>query len=185
MINGLFLFDGLLLATETSEHSGFGLNTDIFQTNLINIIIILVILINFGRGFLGKLLSERLKVIETAIADAESRKQKAQALLAEQEVKLAAVQAECDRLKAKAEEDAQAAGETILATIAADIDRLKLAAQRELASEQEQVILQLRQQVVQKSLAQVKGYFDQGLSESAQTELVDRSISLLATGGAK
>lgn len=193
MINTLFLSTGFLLGAETittpisevAEHSGFGISSDIFQTNLINIVIILAILVYVGRGFLGKILSQRLESIETAIRDAEDRKVKAQAQLADKQKKLAEVQAECDRLRLQAEADAKTASETILATIAADIERLKTSATQELATEQERVITQLRQQVVQKSLAQVKAYFDRGLSETTQQELVDRSISLVVSGEAK
>lgn len=185
MINNLFLSSGFLLATEAAEHSGFGLNTDIFQTNLINILIILSLLIYAGQGFLGKILSQRLNDIESAIKDAETRRLKAAEQLADRQKKLTEVQAECDRLRTQAQTDAKAAGAAILATIAVDIERLKATAGQDLATEQERVIMQLRQQVVQKSLVQVKAYFDQGLSEATQQELVDRSISLLVSGGAK
>lgn len=180
MINNLFLF-----AIEASEHSDFGINTDIFQTNLINIVIILAILIYAGRGFLGKILSQRLESIESAIKDADNRKLKAAAQLVDKQQKLAEVQAECDRLRLQADADAQKAREVILSTIAADIERLKESASQDLETEQERVIMQLRQQVVQKALSQVNTYFDQGLSESTQQELVDRSINLLVSGGTK
>ncbi len=185
MNNNLLLFSNFLVATETPEHSGFGISSDIFGTNLINILIILALLIYIGRGFLGKILAQRLKNIETAIKDAETRKLKAADELADRQTKLTEVQAECDRLRTKAEADAKAASEVILATIAVDIERLKATAGQDLATEQERAIMQLRQQVVQKSLVQVKAYFDQGLSEATQQELADRSISLLVSGGAK
>ena len=180
MINNLFLF-----AIEATEHSGFGINTDVFQTNLINIVIILAVLIYAGRGFLGKILSQRLEGIESAIKDADNRQQKAAAQLLDKQQKLAEVQAECDRLRLQADADAQKAREVILSTIAADIERLKESASQDLETEQERVIMQLRQQVVQKALSQVNTYFDQGLSESTQQELVDRSINLLVSGGAR
>jgi len=188
MINHVFLFTKFAaeIASEVSgelanesERSGFGISSDIFQTNLINILIILALLIYVGRGFLGKILSQRLESIETAIKDAETRKLKAAAELTDKQKKLAEVQVECDRLKLQAQADAKTAGDVILETIAADIERLKVSAAQELATEQERVIMQLRQQVVQKSLVLVKAYFDRGLSDSTQQELVDRSIGLL------
>ena len=187
MINDVFLFTfAAEIAGEfsgelavASEHKGFGISSDIFQTNLINILIILALLIYVGRGFLGNILSQRLESIETAIKDAETRKLKAAAELADRQKKLAEVQVECDRLRLKAQTDAKTAGDAILATIASDIERLKVSAAQELATEQERVIMQLRQQVVQKSLVQVKAYFDRGLSDSTQQKLVDRSIGLL------
>ncbi len=177
MITNLILF--------AAEDSGFGLNSNILETNLINILIILAALVYFGKGFIGKILSQRLENIETAIKDAESRKLLAVEQLADSQQKLTKIQAECDRLKIQAEVDAKTASNAILATIAGDIERLKVSAAQELSTEQEQVIKQLRHQVVQKSLLQVKAYFDRGLSDSTQQVLVDRSISLLVSGGTK
>jgi F-type H+-transporting ATPase subunit b len=161
------------------ESKGFGLNPDILQTNLINIVIILVVMVYFGRGIVGKILRQRLSAIETAIKDAESRKANALEQLSVQQQKLAQTQAECDRLLSKANQDAQVAKAAILSTVAEDIARLKAAAQREISTEQERAIAQVREQVVAKSLAQVNEYFNRGLSDHVQTQLVDRSLDLL------
>jgi F-type H+-transporting ATPase subunit b len=41
--------------------------------------------------------------------------------------------------------------------------------------------VQLRQQVAEKALESVQSYFDRGLSEDTQIELIDRSIALLSS----
>jgi F-type H+-transporting ATPase subunit b len=174
MSTGLFL-----LASEAGEASGFGINFDIFGTNLINILILLGLVVYAGRGFVDKILSQRLEVIETAINDAEKRKREAVEQLADQQEKLAQARSECDRIKSAAQADAKAASEAILATVAADIERLREASAREIATEQERAIVQLRQQVAEKALAGVRAHFDRGLSDSVQQQLVNRSIELL------
>lgn len=171
---GLFL-----LASEAGEASGFGINGDIFGTNLINILILLGGVVYAGRGFLDKILSQRLEIIETAIADAEKRKREAVEQLADQQENLAQARSECDRIRTAAASDAKAASEAILSTVAADIERLRESSVQEIAREQERVIVQLRQQVAEKALAGVKAHFDRGLSDSAQQQLVNRSIELL------
>jgi F-type H+-transporting ATPase subunit b len=62
----------LLLATEASGEGGFGLNFDILETNLINLVIIIAVLFYFGRGFVGKILTERRSAIQEAIQEAEN-----------------------------------------------------------------------------------------------------------------
>jgi F-type H+-transporting ATPase subunit b len=84
-------------------------------------------------------------------------------------------------LRKQAETDAKSAADLILATVDADIARLRESADQEIATEQERVIVQLRQQVADKALANVQAYFDRGLSESTQIELIDRSIALLSS----
>ena len=72
-----------LLANE-----GIGLNTDILETGLINILALLGILIYTGRDFLGSLLEERRTTIVNGVQDAEDRLSEAQKRLAEAQKQL-------------------------------------------------------------------------------------------------
>ena len=69
--------------TLLAEHEGIGLNTDILETGLINIIALLAILIYTGRDFLGSLLEERRTTIVKGVQDAEDRLNEAQKRLSE------------------------------------------------------------------------------------------------------
>ncbi|AFY70564.1 ATP synthase subunit b [Thalassoporum mexicanum PCC 7367] len=169
-----------LLASEAGEAEGFGINTNIFETNIINIVIILAFLIYAGRGFIGNILSSRLQTIESAINDAEKRKKESIEKLSDQQEKLAQAQAERDRILAQAQSDAKAAREAILKDIDAEIAKLQAAGEQEIGSEQERIISQLRQQVVDKAIADASAYFERGLSEHVQQQLVDRSIDLIS-----
>ena len=72
-----------LLATESIR-----LNTDILETGLINILVLLAILIYTGRDFLGSLLEERRTTIVKGVQDAEDRLNEAQKRLAEAQKQL-------------------------------------------------------------------------------------------------
>jgi len=69
--------------TLLAEHQGIGLNTDILETGLLNIIALLGILIFTGRDFLGSLLEERKTTIVKSVQDAEDRLNEAQKRLNE------------------------------------------------------------------------------------------------------
>jgi F-type H+-transporting ATPase subunit b len=88
-----------------------GFNFNILDTNLINLAIIIVVLIYFGRKIVGKTLSERRERIETAIQSAERRQNEAETALSEQQKKLAQAQAEAERIRKSAEENANVARE--------------------------------------------------------------------------
>ncbi|MGB3263695.1 MAG: F0F1 ATP synthase subunit B [Microcoleus sp.] len=169
----------LLLATEASAEGGFGLNFDILETNLINLIIVIGVLFYFGRGFLGKILTERRNAIEEAIKEAETRQKDAAAALAEQQQKLTQAQAEAERIRAAAQENAIAAKEVILAQAAQDVERMKATAGQELDAEREKAVAQLRARVAAMALERVEGQLKNSLDESAQHQLIDRSIALL------
>ena len=72
-----------LLANE-----GIGLNTDIRETGLINILVLLAILIYTGRDFLGSLLEERRTTIVKGVQDAEDRLNESQKRLIEAQKQL-------------------------------------------------------------------------------------------------
>ena len=56
--------------TLLAEHEGIGLNTDILETGLLNIIALVGILVYTGRDFLGSLLEERKStIVNTAIIE--------------------------------------------------------------------------------------------------------------------
>ncbi|MBD2462124.1 F0F1 ATP synthase subunit B [Oscillatoria sp. FACHB-1407] len=169
--------------SEAAEGGGFGINSDILETNLINLLIIIGVLIYFGRGFLGKTLGDRRAKIEAAIEDAEKRKKEAAAALADQQQKLAQAQAEANRIRAAAEESAKAARASILAQAEQDIERMRATAAQDLTSQQERVIRELRQRVVALAMQQVEQRLQSGLNPEAQQQLIDRSIAML--GGAQ
>ena len=78
----------LLLATE-----GFGLNTDIFDTNIINLIIVIAVLVWFLKGFLGGILERRRESILADLKDAEERLVIASKALEEGRLELSQAQA--------------------------------------------------------------------------------------------
>lgn len=169
----------LLLATEATHEGGFGLNTNILETNLINLAILVGVLVYFGRGFLGKILSERRSTIEEAIKEAEQRQKQAEAALAQQQQKLAQAQTEASRILAEAEQRAQSVRESILAKAATDVERMKANATQELDSERERVIAELRSQIATQAIERAEAQLRQQLDDTVQERLIDRSLTLL------
>jgi F-type H+-transporting ATPase subunit b len=168
---------------EMAEATGkVGLNFNILDTNLINLVIIITVLLYFGRKLVGKTLSDRRERIETAIRSAEQRRKDAAAALAEQQQNLARAQAEAQKIRATAEENAKIAREAILAAAAQDIERMRESADREVNTERDRVIAQLRQQVVAMALEKVESQLRSGIADPAQQQLIDRSIALLGGG---
>lgn len=69
--------------TLLAEHEGIGLNLDILETGLLNILALVAILVYTGRDFLGSVLEERKTTIVKGVQDAEDRLNEAQNRLAE------------------------------------------------------------------------------------------------------
>nr|WKT06293.1 CF0 subunit I of ATP synthase [Interfilum sp. SAG 2147] len=56
-----------------SPGSSWGINGDPFETNLLNLGVVIAILAYFGSGLLNSLLSERKQAIEASLKDADNR----------------------------------------------------------------------------------------------------------------
>jgi len=85
--------------TLLAEHEGIGLNLDILETGLLNILALLAILVYTGRDFLGSLLEERKTTIVKGVQDAEDRLNEAQSRLAEAKKQLEQANIVIDEIK--------------------------------------------------------------------------------------
>jgi F-type H+-transporting ATPase subunit b len=69
--------------TLIAENKGISLNSDILETGVINIALLVGILVYTGKDFLGSLLEERKTIIVKSVQDAEDRLNEAQNRLSE------------------------------------------------------------------------------------------------------
>jgi F-type H+-transporting ATPase subunit b len=184
MIMGMFYWLAVESSAELSESAeahGFGINTDIFEANLINLAIVIGVVVYFGKGLLGKVLSERRAAIESDIKESEERKKAAAQQQSEQERKLAQAEAEAQQILTQAQSSAQSVTEQILAQAVSEIQRLEESASQDTSTSQDRAIAELRQRVVELSLKKVEQDLQAQLAsnEDAQRKLIDRSIALL------
>jgi len=74
--------------TLVAEHKDIGLNLNILETGLINILALVAVLVYTGRDFLGSLLEERKTAIVQAVQNAEDRLNEANLRLSEAQKQL-------------------------------------------------------------------------------------------------
>jgi F-type H+-transporting ATPase subunit b len=170
----------LFLAEAHSEvESGFGLNLDIFETNLINLTLLVGILVYFGKPVLSKILTERRSKIAEQIQAVEQKKKQAEVTLANEQKKLEEAKVTAAKIRSEATTNAEKARETILAQGEKEVQRLKEVAGKDLSSEQEKAIAQLRERVVALALENAKSQMENMLNDDVQRKLIDSSIAKL------
>jgi len=134
--------------TLLAEHEGIGLNTDILETGLINILALLAILIYTGRDFLGSLLEERRTTIVKGVQDAEDRLNEAQNRLAEAKKQLEQANIVIGEIK----NETIATKKVLLESDAFQAKKdLKIRFERALAtfrSKERQIFLEIKQQII-------------------------------------
>jgi F-type H+-transporting ATPase subunit b len=166
-------------ASEVAHEGGFGLNLDFWETNVINLVILLGLLFFFGRKVLGNILGERRSKIAEAIALADAQQKKTASALALQQQKLAEAKIEAEKILKTAQERAKVVQTEIAAQSVEDIERMQATAAKDLSNEQERVTAELKQRLVGLAIADVESRLKSGLDDSAQKELLDRNLAQL------
>jgi F-type H+-transporting ATPase subunit b len=168
-----------LAETHSEAEGGFGLNLDIFETNLINLTLLVGILVYFGKPVLSKILTERRSKIAEQIQAVEQKKKQAEVTLANEQKKLEEAKETAAKIRSEATTNAQKARETILAQGEKEVQRLREVAGKDLSSEQEKAIAQLRERVVALALERARSQMENVLNDDVQRKLIDSSIAKL------
>jgi len=166
--------------TLLAEHEGIGLNTDILETGLINILALLAILIYTGRDFLGSALEERKTTIVKGVQDAEDRLNEAQKRLNEAEKQLNQANLVISEIK----NETIATKKVLLDSDASQAKKdLTTRFERALAtfrSKERQIFLEIKQQIVslvlQRTVSRVQETFK---SKERAAALINETINKL------
>jgi len=158
---------------------GFGLNTNILDTNLINLVIVIAVLVWFLRGFLGGILERRRTAILAELQDAETRLSQASAALAQAQQDLAAAQLKAEQIRADGKARAAAIrADSELRTIE-EMARVKQEAVADLNAEAARVTDLLRREAARQAIEKALKVLPGKLDSEAQLRLLDTSIANL------
>lgn len=162
-----------------SHGGGFGLNLNPFETNIINLAIVIAGLVYFLRGFLGGILERRRSAILSDLKDAEDRLSTATVAVAKAQQELTEAQAKADRILTDGRSRAQAIRLDNEKRTVEEMARLKQDSASDLQSEASRVSDQLRREAarlaIEKALASLPGR----LNAKTQARLIDQSIQSL------
>lgn len=162
-----------------ASHGSFGLNFNLFETNIINLAIVIAGLVWFLRGFLGGILERRRSAILSDLRDAEERLTSATTALAEVQSGLADAQKKAEQIRADGKARADAIRLESEQRTIEEIARMKQAASSDLANEASRVSDQLRRDTALKAIEKALAALPGKLDESAQAKLIDQSIQSL------
>jgi F-type H+-transporting ATPase subunit b len=134
--------------TLLAETEGIGLNLDILETGVLNILALVAILIYTGRDFLGSLLEERKTIIVKGVQDAEDRVNEAERRLSEAQKQLNQANVVIGKIK----QETIATKKVLLQSEAFQAKKdLKVRFERALAtfrSKERQIFLEIKQQII-------------------------------------
>jgi F-type H+-transporting ATPase subunit b len=169
----------VLLPTLLARHGGFGLNLNPFETNIINLAIVIFGLWKFLPGFLGSILERRRNAILSDLEDAEQRLVSATSALAQAQQDLAAAQQKADQIRADGQARAEALRQESEKRTIEELARLKQGAIADLSAEAARVTDQLRREAANRAIAKALSTLPGKLDAEAQARLIDQSITTL------
>ena len=161
-----------LLATE-----GFGLNLNLFETNVLNWAVVVFGLYKFLPGFLGKMLKKRREGILLELKDAEDRLLKATQALEKAKTDLSLAEEKASQIKADSLKRSESIRMESEKKAIEEMARIKQSAISDESSEASRAISQLRKEAVEIAIKKALDSLPNRLDQTAQENLVTQSIN--------
>jgi len=148
----------------------------IFETNVINIIILLGGLIYILSRALSDNLTERQQTILGAIQESEERLNEASKRLYESQVQLAQAQIVIDSIQIEAETAAKQVKNALLTDGKIEIERLTASAKSQISTIEVKVRKQISEYVAALALKRITSQLESKLTFPLQQQIIDRNI---------
>ena len=161
----------LLIATE-----GFGLNFNLFETNILNLAVVVFGLYKFLPGFLGKILERRRQAILVELEDAEKRLLKATNSLSNAKEELASAKQKADKIRSDCQSRAEAIRLDSEKRTVEEMARIKQGAASDLNAEAARVTAQLRREAARLAIEKALSILPKKLDSKAQEKFFKQSI---------
>mgnify|MGYP001238143496 CR=1 FL=1 len=166
----------VIFATE-----GFGLNLNIFETNILNLAIVIFGLYKFLPGFLGGMLEKRRSSILSDLQDAENRLNDATKTLSEAKKELASAEQKAAKIRTDCQARAEAIRLESEKRTVEEMARIKQGAASDLNAEASRVSLQLRREAAQMAIEKALSVLPGKLDKKTQDEFLKQSIKNMRT----
>ena len=161
-----------LLATE-----GFGLNFNLFETNILNWAVVVFGLYKFLPSFLGKMLQKRREGILLELKDAEDRLIKATQALDKAKKDLSSAEEKASQIKADSLKRSESIRMESEKKAIEEMARIKQSAISDESSEASRAISQLRKEAVELAIKKALDSLPNRLDKTIQENLVTQSIN--------
>nr|ARW64143.1 ATP synthase CF0 subunit I [Chondria sp. (in: red algae)] len=169
----------LYIISQDHINEGISFNSNFLETNVINILLLLLGLVYVLKQFLGSILSERQNKVLFAIQESEERLEQAKIRLDEAEKQLAQTQVIINQIIEEAENTAKKVRQSILEQGKSDIDKLTLSSKASVKFAETQVRLQIQQQITSLAIQKVSVQLQKHMTSIVHNQIIDNNIMQL------
>lgn len=161
----------LLFATE-----GFGLNLNLFETNILNLAVVAFGLYKFLPNFLGSMLEKRRSAILQELKDADNRLEEASISLKQAKLDLASAEKKADKIRNDCKARAEAIRLESEKRTVEEMARVKQGAASDLNVEAARISAQLRREAATLAIEKALSTLSGSLDEKSQDKFLRQSI---------
>ena len=155
---------------------GFGLNLNIFETNIINLAVVVFGLYKFLPGFLGKILERRRTSILSDLKEAEERLAQAKHSFSKAKDELASAKEKADKIRNDCKARAEAIRLDSEKRTVEEMARIKQGAASDLNAEAARVTSQLRKEAAELAIEKALAILPKKLDSNTQDNFLKQSI---------
>jgi len=155
---------------------GFGLNLNVFETNILNLALVVFGLYKFLPNFLGGILERRRSSILTDLKDAEDRLDDATKALSKAKEELASAEQKADQIRKECKSRAEAIRLESEKRTVEEMARIKKGAASDLDAEASRASTQLRREAARMAIEKALAILPRKLNEDSQERFLNQSI---------
>lgn len=163
-----------------SESDGFSINTDIFETNILNLAVVIGILIYYGRSVVSDLLKSRKDAISKSLQEADNKLREAEEILLVAKKNLEMAKSKSDEIRTQGNIISDQTSTSLLKNIEEDIKRLNLANVSSIKFEEEKSISEICHKLGSSALLKTIEILNGTLNPNIQKKFVSRNIDKLS-----
>lgn len=169
------------LLTLLSEREGFGINTDIFETNILNLSVVIGFLFYYGKSVLTDIVKSRKETILKNIQDAENKFREAEEKLLLAKNNLDNAKLKADQIRTQSSILSSETAKNILKSIEEDIKRLKMSNLSTIRLEEERSINEVCQKLSELALNKAVEKLEKKLNSNIQKKIITQNIDKLSS----
>jgi len=159
-------------------HEGLGLNTNLLDTNLINLAVVIGVLGYFGKGVLTSILNNRKETILSTIRDAEERYQEATEKLNQARARLEQAKTKAEEIRVNGILQIEREKQELIKAADEDSKRLEDSKNITIRLEEQKAIVQVRQQVSRLAVERALEIINSRLNMDLHARMIDYHIGL-------
>lgn len=176
----MIVLDINILNFISEESEGFGFNTDIFETNVLNLAVVIGVLVYYGRSLLTDIIKNRKESILRNLQDADSKFREASENLEAAKSQFQEASVKSEQIRSQGFSIASQSSKKLIESVEDDIRRLKETTLSTIQFEEENSIKEVCQRLSELAFSKSVDILKKRLNSNIQKKIISQSTEKLS-----